>query len=87
MVRRDTVDPGGWTTIDPAKLVMPLDTHVFRVAQLRGWTKRKSADLRTAIEVTGVLRAISPTDPLRYDFAITRPGIRREFDALSSAGG
>jgi uncharacterized protein (TIGR02757 family) len=86
MVRRDAVDPGGWTTIDPARLVMPLDTHVFQVAHRRGWTQRKSADLRTAMEITDALRAIAPDDPLRYDFAITRPGIRRELDALVAHG-
>ena len=75
MVRRDDVDPGGWTTVDPARLVMPLDTHVHRTARTRGWTARRSADLRTAQEVTAVLGAISPGDPLRYDFAVTRPGI------------
>jgi len=76
MARRDQVDPGGWTAIDPACLVMPLDTHVYRTAHERGWTRRRTPDLRTALEITDVLRAIRPDDPLRYDFAITRPGIR-----------
>jgi uncharacterized protein (TIGR02757 family) len=75
MVRRDAVDPGGWDAVDPRRLVMPLDTHVHRTALVRGWTRRRSADLRTALEITGVLAAVSPGDPLRYDFAVTRPGI------------
>ena len=77
MGRIDRVDPGGWTAIDPTRLVMPLDTHVYRVAHERGWTRRRTPDLRAALEITDVLRAIRPDDPLRYDFAITRPGIRR----------
>ena len=35
-------------------------------------------DAKTTLEITAVLRAICPDDPLRYDFAITRPGIIRE---------
>ena len=76
MVREDLVDPGGWRSFRPDQLVMPLDTHVFTTAHARGWTARRSADLKTALAVTSTLREISPDDPLRYDFAITRPGIR-----------
>ncbi|MCP3903467.1 MAG: TIGR02757 family protein [Planctomycetes bacterium] len=76
LVRSDDVDPGGWRSARPDQLVMPLDTHVHRTARRRGWTTRASADLRTALAVTAVLRRLRPEDPLRYDFAITRPGIR-----------
>lgn len=78
MVRSDVIDPGGWRGIRPARLIMPLDTHVHRTALERGWTRRKTADLAAAMEITAVLRGIHPDDPLRYDFAITRPGIRGE---------
>jgi uncharacterized protein (TIGR02757 family) len=78
MIRCDAVDPGGWRSAHTRQLIMPIDTHVHRAALERGWTRRATADLKTAIEVTGHLRAIAPDDPLRYDFAITRPGIRRE---------
>jgi uncharacterized protein (TIGR02757 family) len=64
--------------VRPDQLVMPLDTHVHRTALKRGWTKRRTGDLIAAMEITAVLRAIRPDDPLRYDFAVTRPGIRRE---------
>ena len=30
MCRRDGLDPGVWTSVDPARLVVPLDTHVAR---------------------------------------------------------
>ena len=78
MVRRDAIDPGGWERVRPDQLIMPLDTHVHRTALSRGWTRRKTADLAAAMEITAVLRVIRPDDPLRYDFAITRPGIRGE---------
>lgn len=77
MVRQDAIDPGGWTTLKPADLIVPLDTHLHRVATALGLTRRKQANLATAIEITAGLRQIDPTDPLRFDFALTRPGILR----------
>lgn len=77
MVRCDAVDPGGWRALEPADLVVPLDTHLHRVAMTLGLTTRKQANLPTAIEVTTKLRQIDPLDPLRFDFALTRPGILR----------
>lgn len=76
MVREDEVDPGGWTGVDPALLVVPLDTHMHRSALALGLTTRRQADLRTAVEITRGLREIAPLDPVRYDFSLTRLGIR-----------
>ncbi len=78
MVRRDAIDPGGWSRLSPDQLVAPLDTHLLRVARTLGWTARRQASGRTAMQVTAALRRACPADPLRYDFALTRPGIRRE---------
>lgn len=72
MVRSDAIDPGGWTQLMPSDLIMPLDVHIFRLAIRAGWTRRRQADLRAALEVTASLRELSPCDPLRYDFALTR---------------
>jgi len=69
------VDPGGWVGVDRAKLIVPLDTHMHRVGMELGFTARASADMRTALEVTAGFRRICPADPVRYDFALTRPGI------------
>ena len=77
MVRRDPIDPGGWSGIRPSKLIVPLDTHLHRVALELGLTRRRQPNLRTALEVTEALRQVCPDDPLRYDFALTRPGILR----------
>ncbi len=76
MVRRDEVDPGGWKGIPLSALVIPLDTHMYRAGLRLRFTERRSADLRAALEITGGFRAIVPDDPVRYDFSLTRLGIR-----------
>lgn len=82
MVRRDEVDPGGWDGISPSMLVIPLDTHMFRTGLALGMTRRKTADLKTALEITEGFRRIAPEDPVRYDFCLTRLGIREEMSLL-----
>ena len=76
MVRSDEVDPGGWTRGDKSKLIIPLDTHAFHVARIFGFTERKAADLKTAVEITNRYAEFAPDDPVKYDFALTRFGIR-----------
>ena len=76
MVRRDDVDPGGWTAFSPKDLIMPTDTHIHNITRQLGLTGRKQADLKTALEITRGFSAFSPEDPTRYDFALTRFGIR-----------
>ncbi|NLB82678.1 MAG: TIGR02757 family protein [Synergistaceae bacterium] len=80
MVRHDDVDPGGWTLLSPADLIIPLDVHMFRLCSALGLTARKSPDLKAALEVTEVFRSVLPSDPLKYDFVLTRFGIRREMN-------
>jgi uncharacterized protein (TIGR02757 family) len=77
MGRRDDVDPGAWRLF-PSKLVIPLDTHMHRISRALGLTSRAQADLKTALEVTRGFAAIRPRDPVRYDFCLTRTGIRRD---------
>ena len=85
MARKDAVDPGPWTHVSASKLVIPLDLHMFRVCSWLGFTRRRSADLRTVIEITNAFREIRPDDPVRYDFALTRAAMRRELDFESPA--
>lgn len=80
MVRSDAVDPGGWEGVRAAVLIVPLDTHMHRIGLALGLTQRRQADLRTAIEITGAFRTFAPDDPVRYDFALTRLGIRSDTD-------
>lgn len=75
MVRRVDVDLGGWRGVDPSMLVVPLDTHMHRLAMRLGATRRKSGDLRTAMEITSAFALLAPDDPVRYDFPLTRMGI------------
>ena len=75
MVRRTPPDLGIWSFVDPSKLVMPVDTHVHRIATFLGLNDRKSPDWKTARALTDRLAAFDPTDPVRYDFAICRLGI------------
>jgi len=78
MIRCDDVDPGGWQGIPASKLIIPLDTHMFRIAGQLGLTSRKQANLKAAIEITNGYKKWSPKDPVRYDFALTRFGIRND---------
>ncbi|MBN2061397.1 MAG: TIGR02757 family protein [Deltaproteobacteria bacterium] len=78
MVRKDEVDPGCWEGISPSMLIVPLDTHMHRVSLKLGLTERKSGDIRTALEITEGFKKIAPEDPVKYDFALTRPGIRKD---------
>lgn len=81
MVRSDSVDPGGWDRFSREQLLVPVDTHMLKVARALGITSRKQADLRTSREITEFFRRIRPDDPVRYDFVLTRFGIRPGFFA------
>ena len=70
MTRQDEVDPGGWTAIRPAQLVVPLDTHTIRIGRCLRLTRRASPGWKMAVEITDALRALDPHDPVRYDFAL-----------------
>lgn len=86
MIREDTVDLGAWQAllgqdVVPAKaLLVPMDTHMYRLSRALDMTQRKSADSRAVREVSAAFRRIAPSDPVRYDFAMTRLGIRRDPD-------
>lgn len=75
MVRRTSPDVGLWTFVSPAQLVMPVDTHIHRIATFLGLNDRKSADWRAAREITDALARFDAADPVRYDFALCRLGI------------
>ena len=77
MVRKDHVDPGGWGKISPSLLIVPLDTHMHKIGMMLGFTKRKSPDMKTALEITQGFRQVLREDPVKYDFCLTRFGIRR----------
>ncbi len=75
MVRKDAVDPGCWKGVPKQHLIIPLDTHMHRIGLEHGLTKRKQTGIQTAMEITEGFKKFSPKDPVKYDFALTRPGI------------
>lgn len=75
MVRYDEIDPGGWTTLRPDQLLVPLDVHMFRIARRWGFTRRRQPDFAAAVEVTRRFAHIRPDDPVRYDYALTHASI------------
>ncbi len=78
MVRKDRVDPGGWDPCLAKNLIVPLDTHMYAIGKLLGFTCRKTQDMKTAMEITQGFGKMVPEDPVKYDFCLTRFGIRRE---------
>lgn len=80
MIRKDDVDPGCWSGISPSKLIMPVDTHIHRICLQLRMTRKKQANMKTALEITEKFRHISPEDPVKYDFVLTRFGIRNDLD-------
>ena len=74
MVRKDNLDLGLWSKIDKKDLLLPLDTHTFKVSQRLGLLKRKTYDMKAALEVTERLKKFDREDPIKYDFALYRLG-------------
>lgn len=75
MVRADSVDPGGWTRVSRAALLIPLDAHIINIGRSARFTRRASPGWRMAEEITATLRACDPEDPVKYDFALHRMGL------------
>lgn len=78
MVREDAVDPGGWDRVPASRLVYPLDTHIFHIGSTLGLTRRRQPNTLAALDITAAFRELAPNDPVRYDFALTRLGIRSD---------
>jgi uncharacterized protein (TIGR02757 family) len=71
----DGVDLGLWSFVPTRDLVVPLDTHIFRIGRHLGWTERKTASWRAAVDITRSLARVDPEDPVKYDFALSRMGM------------
>jgi uncharacterized protein (TIGR02757 family) len=76
MVRRDAIDPGGWSAVSPSQLIVPLDVHVIRLGRCLRLTRYASPGWRMAADVTASLRVLDPDDPVRYDFALCHLGMQ-----------
>jgi len=75
MVRKDDVDLGLWESIDKAKLIVPVDVHIGRLCRILGLYSRKTVSLSAAVEITESFAQIEPSDPVKFDFALSRIGI------------
>jgi len=86
MVRRDETDFGLWSEFGRNNLIIPMDTHVARIAFRLGLTGRKNANYQTALEITKKLAEFDPSDPVKYDFALAHMGISGRCPAKPEPG-
>jgi len=75
MVRRDRIDLGVWSRVAAAQLIVPLDTHVIRLGRCLGLTRYASPGWKMACEITGALRELDRSDPVKYDFSLCHLGM------------
>jgi uncharacterized protein (TIGR02757 family) len=75
MVRpSDGVDLGMWN-VDPARLLIPVDVHIHRLAGNLGLTRRPATSWTTTVEITGALARLDARDPAGYDFSLCHMGM------------
>ena len=90
VVRKDNIDLGLWQNtqnpqdsqdsrkskhfIDKADLILPLDTHTFRLSKKLNLLQGKTYNLHSALEITRNLARFCSEDPVKYDFALYRLG-------------
>ena len=77
MVRQNSpVDLGIWNWYNPANLIIPLDVHVIQESIKLGLLPENSkGTLKTAIELTNILKQIWPDDPCKGDYALFGLGV------------
>ena len=79
MVRKDDVDVGVWGDfLDKSKMLIPVDTHVMRMAVELGITSQKTANEKAMLEITEYFKAIFPDDPCMGDFALFGYGVNNK---------
>ena len=81
MIRKDNkrVDFGIWRLISQAQLICPIDLHVAGVAKRFGLVTRNQTDWQAALELTGHLRKLDKSDPVKYDFALFGLGVVEKY--------
>ena len=86
MVRRDEIDLGVWSKVSPARLIVPLDTHVIRLGRCLKLTRYTSPGWKMALDITNALRAFDSHDPVRFDFALCHVGMMNACGFLRPQG-
>ena len=79
MVRNDNLDLGLWRGVHTRDLLVPLDTHTFKIGRKLGLIERTSYDFKAVLELTVSLRKLDKNDPVKYDFALYRLGQEKIF--------
>lgn len=81
VARKDNIDLGLWQnpqnaqdSLDKADLILPLDTHTFRLSKKLNLLQGKTYNLYSALEITSNLVRFCADDPVKYDFALYRLG-------------
>ncbi len=74
MVRSDNLDFGLWSEVKKNTLLLPLDTHTFKISKQLGLCTIKSYSLKAVLEITKNLKEFDSVDPIKYDFALYRIG-------------
>ncbi|MCX7875417.1 MAG: TIGR02757 family protein [Melioribacteraceae bacterium] len=77
MVRKDEIDFGLWKNISKSELIIPVDTHIAKIAYKLKLTNRKNVTWKMAEEITDNLKKFDSEDPVKYDFALCHLGIRK----------
>jgi uncharacterized protein (TIGR02757 family) len=72
----DGIDLGLWD-VDLARLLVPVDVHIHRLARNLGLTRRRDTSWRTTEEITAALARLDPGDPVRCDFSLCHMGMLR----------
>lgn len=76
MVRPDDgVDLGIWKSVSPSVLLIPVDTHLYKLSRNLGFTRRTTLTWTTTEEITAALRRLDPADPVRFDFPLCHLGM------------
>ena len=76
--RQWEVDLGIWKSFDRKELIVPLDTHVCRVAHYFKLTDTETFSLKNARQITAALAEVFPDDPCLGDFALFGLGVNGE---------
>ncbi len=71
----DGIDLGIWRQVPASALLVPLDTHVARLAWRLGLVRRRTMGWAAAEDITRNLAAIDPADPVRFDFVLCHHGM------------
>lgn len=76
MVRKDQLDFGLWTEIPTSALIIPVDTHIAKIAAKLKLTVLKNVSWEMAAEITNNLKRFDKDDPVKYDFALCHISMR-----------